>query len=59
MAAHFDVTKWANVMSDGGDEKPNGEEGNEEADRGEEETAVRPVGDLLMDDAAGFGEMQD
>lgn len=58
-STHLDVAKGANVMRDGGDEQADGEEGDEEADGGQEETAMGPVGDLLVDDAAGLGEVED
>ena len=58
MASHLDVTEGADVMRDGSDEETDGKKGDEEADGGEKETAVRAVGDLLVEDAAEFGEMQ-
>jgi hypothetical protein len=59
MAPHLDVTEGADVMGDGSDEETDGKKGDEEADGGEKETAVRAVGDLLVDDVADFGEVKD
>lgn len=56
--AHLDIAERADVMSDGGDQQAHPEEGDEEADRGEKEAALRTIGNLLMDDESEFGEVQ-
>jgi hypothetical protein len=57
-AAHLDVAEGTDVMGDGGDQKAHRQEGDEETDGGKEETALGSIGDLLMDDLTGFGEVK-
>jgi hypothetical protein len=57
-AADDDVSERTDVVGDGGDEESCAEEGDEEADRGEEQPFMRPVGDLLMKHQADLCEVQ-
>lgn len=57
--ANFDVSERPDVVRDRRDQQADEEERHEEADLGQQYAAMRPVGNLLVDDVANLGEMQD
>jgi hypothetical protein len=57
-ATHGDVLERPDVMLDGSNQQAHGQESDEEADRGKEHSSVRPVLDVLVEDEAEPGEME-
>jgi hypothetical protein len=57
-AAHLHISKWAYVVGDGPNQQAHRKKRDEEADRREEETTVRPIRYLLMENAAEPRQMK-
>ena len=56
--ADDDIAEWPDVMRDGVDEQTGCEKCDEEGDGGEEQAPMRAIRNLLVKDAARFGEVQ-
>jgi hypothetical protein len=57
-ATHGDILEWPDVVLDRSNQEADGEESDEEADRGQEHSSARPVLDVLVEDEAELGEME-
>jgi hypothetical protein len=57
-SAHLHISKGADVVGDGGDQQTHPEEGDEKADRCQEQPAMRAIRYLLMDEVTEFGEVE-
>ena len=56
--AHGDVLEWPDVVLNGSHQQAHGQKSDEETDRRQEHPAVRLVGEIVVDDVAQPGEME-